>query len=313
MIENQTGPLSVQMGNSVWVARLTILCLLKFNKEQQQQQTIITSLSIMSQYTATVIKNSKDQSIGIGLAQDPNKGLIIKFVKSEGPLGQSCLKQGMRLLTINNIKVSGLSSKEAVAMLKEAEGKLVLTAEEFVPANITFQVNRVVSRGDNGQRDEKILGMMKHDVNNAMPTIFKEAGVPSDTFCRIYKLIDSNLLPPAIALDSHEFTYSKEMNAYTGKQMVKSGLIGFGTESNHEKKVFHMVTQGAQLQRNVDLKAAQVKDKINAMLAKYNIMATIALESKPLVKYSSKQPKANVGLYIVGIELFQIELTISVE
>ena len=198
-------------------------------------------------------------------------------------------------------------------MLKEAEGKLVLTAEEFVPANITFQVNRVVSRGDNGQRDEKILGMMKHDVNNAMPTIFKEAGVPSDTFCRIYKLIDSNLLPPAIALDSHEFTYSKEMNAYTGKQMVKSGLIGFGTESNHEKKVFHMVTQGAQLQRNVDLKAAQVKDKINAMLAKYNIMATIALESKPLVKYSSKQPKANVGLYIVGIEFFQIELTISVE
>ena len=269
----------------------------------------------MSQYTATVIKNSKDQSIGINLARHPNNGLIINH-KPEGPLGQSCLKQGMRLLTINNIKVGGLSAKEAVAMLKEAEGKLVLTADDFVPAYITFQVNRDVSRGDNtsptayangvGQSNVKIVGMMSRDVNIAMPTMFKEAGVPSDTFRCIYELVDSNMLPPAVALESHEFAYGKEMNAYVGKQMVKGGLMGFGAESGHEKKVFHMVTQGAQLQRNADLRAAQVKDKCNAMLVNYNIMATVTLASRPLVKYSSKQPKANEELIVVGLEFFQI-------
>ncbi len=150
--------------------------------------------------------------------------------------------------------------------------------------------------------------MMKHDINSAMPTIFKEAGVPLETFCRVYKLIDSELLPPSIALQSHERTYNKEMQSYTGKQMVTGGLIGFGTESSHEKKVFQMVKQGSQLERNVDLKAAQVKDMSNAMLAKYNIMATIALESRTLEKYSWwQQQKANEALYVVGLQFHKIE------
>jgi hypothetical protein len=50
----------------------------------------------MSQYTATITKHSKDQPIGIGLAQDPNYGLVISSIKAEGPLSQSCLKKGMR-------------------------------------------------------------------------------------------------------------------------------------------------------------------------------------------------------------------------
>eukprot|EP00984_Skeletonema_dohrnii_P018637 scaffold8739_cov69-Skeletonema_dohrnii-CCMP3373.AAC.1 len=135
-----------------------------------------------------------------------------------------------------------------------------------------------------------------------------EAGVPSNTFSKIYTLIESELLPPAMALRSHETTYDKEMQSYTGKQMVKGGIVGFGTESNHEKKVLQMVKQGAQLQRNVDLKAGQVKDQINAMLTRYNIMATVALESRRLVKYSSKQKQANAALDVVGIQFFPIPM-----
>ena len=148
----------------------------------------------------------------------------------------------------------------------------------------------------------------KHTNCNAMASIFKEAGVPSTTFSRIYRLVQSELLPTVTALQSHEMAYDREMQSYTGKQMVKGGLIGFGTESNHEKKVLQMVKQGAQLQRNVDLKAAQVKDQINAMLARYNIMATVALESRRLVKYSSKQKQANTALDVVGIQFFPIPM-----
>lgn len=138
-----------------------------------------------------------------------------------------------------------------------------------------------------------------------MPTILKEAGVSLGTFCRIYKLVDSELLPTAVALKSHEFIYQNEMDSYTYKQVVKAGNLG--AESNREKKVFHMVTQGAQLQRNVDLKVTQVKDRTNAMLAKYNIMATIAIEATTLPKYSTKQPKANEVLHVVGLEFHQVE------
>jgi len=56
----------------------------------------INNITIMSHYTATITKHSKDQPIGIGLAQDPNYGLVISSIKAEGPLSQSCLKKGMR-------------------------------------------------------------------------------------------------------------------------------------------------------------------------------------------------------------------------
>ena len=70
----------------------------------------------MTHYTAT-ITHSKNQPIGIGLSNDPFKGVVITSIDSTGPLGDSCLKKGMVLRTINNIDVSDRTSKEAVKML----------------------------------------------------------------------------------------------------------------------------------------------------------------------------------------------------
>eukprot|EP00985_Skeletonema_marinoi_P014985 scaffold7649_cov154-Skeletonema_marinoi.AAC.14 len=257
-------------------------------------------------YTAAITKQSKNQPIGIGL-EDTDYGIAISSINPEGPLSQTSLKPGLKLLIINNIEVSGLSPKEVGKILNNVGDKLVLSAVDIVP-DITFQVNTSrKSKRDNRQTNERVVATMKRDTNDATPTIFNEAGVPSNTFSRIYKLIESELLPAAMALRSHETTYNREMQSYTSKQMIKGGLVGFGTESNHEKKVFQMVAQGAQLQRNVDLKAMQVKDKTNAMLAKYNIMATVALESRRLGKYSSKQMQANEALDVVGLEFHRIE------
>eukprot|EP00986_Skeletonema_menzelii_P006094 scaffold2305_cov145-Skeletonema_menzelii.AAC.1 len=105
----------------------------------------------------------------------------------------------MVLRTITNTDVSGLSSKEAVKMLKDAEPKLIISAEEnVVPANITFIADKHYRR----QSGVIMHGMMKDDINNATPTIFNQLGVPSNTFSRIYKLIESELLPQAAALRS---------------------------------------------------------------------------------------------------------------
>ena len=192
----------------------------------------------MSHYTATITKQSKNQSIGTGL-KETDAGLTISSINSEGPLSQTCLKPGMKLITINNIEVSGLSTKEAVKILKDTEGKLALSAVDIVPANITFEVNVNLGRGDNGQINERVLATMKRDVNNATPTIFMEAGVPSNTFSKIYTLIESELLSHAMAMalrsHEHETTYDREMQYYTSKQMLYGGIIEFGIESNHEK------------------------------------------------------------------------------
>ncbi len=247
----------------------------------------------MTYYTATIIR-PKNQSLGIGLKNDPTYGLIISSIDAEGALGESCLRKGMKLRKINNVDVSGLSSKEAVKILKQTEGKLIILAEKVVPSQITFGLSH-------------IHGRMTDDINNAMPTSFSEAGVPSDTFTRIYKLVERDLLPAAAALRGHEEDLDREFGSYVGKQMVRGGMVGFGTESAHEKRMYEAILKSSHLERNVDLKAMQVTMQANAMLAKYNLMATVALESVPNGKTSRDARKKYERLNVVGLKFHQIE------
>lgn len=254
----------------------------------------MTAPITMTYYTATIIR-PMNQPIGIGLTNDPINGLIISSIDAEGALGESSLRKGMKLRTINNVDVSGLSSKEAVKILKQTEGELIILAEKVVPSQITFELNHMVH------------GRMTDDINNAMPTSFSEAGVPSNTFTRIYKLVEKDLLPAAAALRGHEVDLDREFGSYVSKQMVKGGMIGFGTESSHEKRMFEAILKSSHLERNVDLKAMQVTMQANAMVAKYNLMATVALESVPNGKTSRDGRKKYERLNVVGLKFHQIE------
>lgn len=257
----------------------------------------------MPQYTATITKSNKSQPIGIGLANDPNYGIIISSIKPEGPLGESCLKKGMRLLKINGVDISSLTSKEAVFMLKGSEGKLVLLAEHVVPSDISFIADKQYRRDDG----VILSGMMKHDKHNAMPTIFTDAGVPTNTYFNIYRLIETDLLPAAAALRIHEVTLERELGSYVSTQMVTGGMIGFGTESSHEKKIYEMVLKTSHLQRNVDLKAMQVLMQVNAMLSKHNLMATVALESISNGKLSKHARKKYEKLNVSGLQFHAVD------
>ncbi len=220
-------------------------------------------------YTAT-IKHTKNEPVGIRLKNDPINGLIISSIFAKGPFGRSRLRKGMKLRTINNVDVSGLSTKEAVKILRQTEGRLVIRAEKVMPAQMTFLFHRL--------QGGKIHARIKEDFNNAMPTIFNEAVVPSRTLSHIYKLVERDLLPAAAALSEHELSLKKELHSYVGQQMVYGGLVGYGTESAHEKRMFEMVLKSSHLERNVDLKAMQLTIQVNAMLAEYNLMATVLLE-----------------------------------
>ena len=265
----------------------------------------------MSVYTATMIKHSRYTLIGIGLKDTPTCGVFISSIDSNSPFLGSSLKPGMKLLTINGVSMSGLTPEEAKKILLDSEGKLVLSAtncltakevtkilkdaeaeakgkldcsaQRLIPARITFQMGR--TRGP----------MMERGIDT-IPAIFTEAGVPLDTFCRVYELVQSELMPSAYKSYQHLTLYHREMQNYVGTQMVTGGMIGFGTESRHEKKTVEMVMKGAALLSSVDLKATQVKDRANAMLAKYSIMATFALKGT-----------SDVGYSVIGLEFHRIE------
>ena len=89
---------------------------------------------------------------------------------------------------------------------------------------------------------------------NHPPPLFQKNGVPHDTYRHIHRLIENELLPTAMASFHHNSIHSGEMLNYTSKQMTK-GMIGFGTESTHEKKVLEMTMQSFALKRAIDLKA----------------------------------------------------------
>ena len=105
-------------------------CSHKFQYRTEQQHikaaAAITHYITMF-YTAAITKQSKNQPIGIGL-EDTDYGIAISSINPEGPLSQTSLKPGLKLLIINNIEVSGLSPKEVGKILNNVGDKLVLSA-----------------------------------------------------------------------------------------------------------------------------------------------------------------------------------------
>eukprot|EP00986_Skeletonema_menzelii_P006095 scaffold2305_cov145-Skeletonema_menzelii.AAC.2 len=84
-------------------------------------------------------------------------------------------------------------------------------------------------------------------------------------------------------------------------------MVGFGSESRHEKKFYEMTLKSSHLERNVDLKAMEVVAQVNAMLARYNIMASVALEPRLNGTQSTKARNKYEKLNVVGLKFHQIE------
>ena len=61
------------------------------------------------------------------------------------------------------------------------------------------------------------------------------------------------------------------------------------------------------MQQNLDLVAARIVHKVNAMLFKYGLGCTYAFHRTRLERYSTKQTKGNEELEINGLEIFSID------
>lgn len=88
----------------------------------------------MAPIAVSVQKQSKDDRLGIGLKGSP---VTISSI-AEGSLFASSglLKVGMQLLSINNITLDGMTHSFAIQLLKDAEGQVIVVADNPVQAAV---------------------------------------------------------------------------------------------------------------------------------------------------------------------------------
>jgi len=95
----------------------------------------------MAPIAAAITKQSRDQRLGIGLTNEdisnPNSAIIISNIASDGLFANSSLVIGMELLSINNISMYGKTSSMAIQGLKDAEGQLVVIADNPTHTAVT--------------------------------------------------------------------------------------------------------------------------------------------------------------------------------
>ena len=88
---------------------------------------------MVSTITGTVVKSSKDVSVGIGFAQkDESSPLMIKLVRDDGLFAATDLVPGLEALEVNGQDVVGKSAKEAANLLRSADGEVSVVAKGIV-------------------------------------------------------------------------------------------------------------------------------------------------------------------------------------
>jgi len=258
------------------------------------------------QLIAVATKRTKDARLGVSLVTRSQGPHTVSSVVVGGLLANAGLVPKTKLTSINNTSLEGLSSDQAINILKDAVGEVTLIGTKPVPS-LAFKIQKAKPNDNTwGNTCTEASGTM--NASTACESLFGTANVPHVTFQKVYKMVETELLPVAVHGYETNLAFHVEMDGYTEKQMVK-GMVGFGTESSHEKKVLLMTSHLATLDRNIDLVATQVKDKVNAMLSKHGIMATYDLEKEKVLGLGlhKSQISENDMIYIVGLEFHLIE------
>lgn len=106
---------------------------IKLFKEAVGKITVMTEeVGLLS---AKVTKNAKSDKVGIGL-KEKGGNVVISCIYDAGLFAKTDLTEELRLLTVNDKSVAGMSRDEAIALFREAEGDITVLAED--PAEKSF-------------------------------------------------------------------------------------------------------------------------------------------------------------------------------
>jgi C-terminal processing protease CtpA/Prc len=103
----------------------------------------------MAPIAVIIHKQSKDDKLGVGLKGSPIH--ISNIVDGSLFAKSGLLTVGMQLLSINNIPLDGMTSSYAMQLLKDAEGQVVVVADNPVAVAQASSVGVVVNSSSGGK------------------------------------------------------------------------------------------------------------------------------------------------------------------
>jgi len=128
--------MEVESINGTTIDGYTHLKAIGFIKEAEGELTIVGK-AVKGGGVGIVFKESKDQKVGITLKQDnPADPVTISGLWEDGLFSNTDLKVGMQVMSINNVPVEGLTKSQAVQMIKDTEGKVVVVGAPPTPGGL---------------------------------------------------------------------------------------------------------------------------------------------------------------------------------
>ena len=130
--------MQVESINGVTIDGYTRNKAISFIKDAEGQVTVVGK-AVKGGAVATVFKESVGQKCGITLKQDaPTDYVTIGRIGEDGLFAKTDLKPGMQVMSINNMPVEDMGKMQAIQIIKDAEGKVVV-----VGAPLTVQSKAV--------------------------------------------------------------------------------------------------------------------------------------------------------------------------
>lgn len=210
-------------------------------------------------FIISVTKPFPDTKLGF-VYNVTKKSVTVDEVKDGGLLSNTNLKPGQEIVAINGTQLAGLSKAQIVSVLQSVTKDLYM--EVSVPIQCT--------------RDE-------------VPTLFTERAkspVPLWKWQMLYDSVTNAFTPANNTYKEMSEIFSTKMESYKRKQMIRGGVIGFGTESSHEGKTFSMLSQVSAASNTVNFLGTNVLCTANALLNSHGICAKFGFVSKEIPKIS---------------------------
>ena len=97
-----------------------------FKEAEGTVQVMSEEVGLLS---AKVTKTSKNDKVGIGL-KEKGGSVVISCIYDAGLFAKTDLTEELRLLTVNDQSVAGMSRDEAIALFRDADGDITVLAED---------------------------------------------------------------------------------------------------------------------------------------------------------------------------------------
>jgi hypothetical protein len=259
--------------------------------------------------SVTATKTRADSKLGFKYTYSTSAAatdIFLSAVSESGTFGGTGLKPGQQIISINgtNIKkIDPMSFKALLASIPVGDVTIIVRTNEVHHSSVKFDcVCNTITRPD--RPTQRTVRSKMTASNDVMPDTLTAAGVPRDVWLLIYALIEEELMPVSLKCFRANEEYSIEMQNY---DTALKAVVDKKTEKTANMKGVHV----GILHNNVSLKATALKDQVNSLLARYNIMASIALKEYELPKYPGQQ-SSNTLMLAVGLNFYPMNfLTIS--